>query len=73
MCAEPDMVRRVAAERPNTIAMSALTGEGVAELMEVVEDQVQRLMVHLTLLVPYSQVNPPSSSDPSPCNPDLSF
>ncbi|MFQ3669720.1 MAG: GTPase HflX [Fimbriimonadaceae bacterium] len=48
-------VRRAVAEWPNSIAISALTGEGVSDLLATLMKQVKGLLGFVRALVPYSE------------------
>lgn len=54
--AAPDAVRQVAAERPNTLAISARTGANVDDLLLHIEDRLVGGMNKVQCLVPYAQV-----------------
>lgn len=55
VCAEPDVVRAVAARREQTVCVSGLTGEGLPELVEAVSARMRDSMVAVHVLIPYSQ------------------
>lgn len=55
-CAQPQKIREIAAHRPNTVAVSAETGEGIPELLEILETQLSKQLKDVHCLVPYSQV-----------------
>ena len=57
VCADPEMVQQVADKRSNTVCISAQTGQGLPELMRMVERKVQESMMPVDVLVPYAQVN----------------
>ena len=40
---------------PNAVAISAITGKGMDDLMEAIKKQVQELLGRVTALVPYSE------------------
>lgn len=48
-------VRRLVGEGEKNVAISALTGEGIDELMALVRDQVQDLLGFVRALVPYTE------------------
>lgn len=54
LCADPEFVRKVAAGRETTVCISALTGEGLEDLAEVLEAQLalQGSLQHV--MVPYA-------------------
>jgi len=52
---DPGLKRRAVAEWPNSVAISAVTGEGVDELLRTVKKQVQDLLTSVEALVPYSE------------------
>ena len=54
-CAQPAKVKEIAARRPNTVAISAATGEGIDQLMEVIEEQLSKQLTDIHCLVPYSK------------------
>jgi GTP-binding protein HflX len=54
-CADPAVVRAVAARREQTVCISGLTGEGLPELLERVSAKLQDSMVAVHVLIPYSQ------------------
>lgn len=56
-CAQPAKVKEIASKRPNTVAISAQTGEGIDQLLEVIEDQLSKQLTDVHCLVPYSKVN----------------
>lgn len=55
-CAQPAKVKEIAAKRPNTVAISAVTGEGIEQLLELIEDQLSKQLTDIHCLVPYSKV-----------------
>ncbi len=56
VCADPEMVQAVADKRDNTVCVSAQMGQGLPELMNLVERKVQESMMPVYVLVPYAQV-----------------
>jgi len=54
-CAEPGAIKAVAAARPGTICISALTGDGLAELEQAISSKLQEQMVEISCLVPYNR------------------
>jgi len=56
VCADPEMVQTVADKWDNTVCVSAQTGQGLPELMNLVERKVQDSMMPVDVLVPYTQV-----------------
>lgn len=58
ICADPEMVQAVAEKREQTVCISAQTGQGLPQLMELVERKIQQSMVPVDVLVPYQQVPP---------------
>ena len=56
VCADPEMVQTVADKRESTVCVSAQTGQGLPELMSLVERKVQESMMPVDVLVPYTQV-----------------
>ena len=56
VCADPEMVQKVADKRDNTVCVSAQTGQGLPQLMNLVERKVQESMMPVDVLVPYTQV-----------------
>lgn len=55
-CAQPKKIREIASRRPNTVAISAETGEGIPELLEILEHQLSKQLKEVHCLVPYTQV-----------------
>lgn len=53
LCSDPELVRRVAAGRPSTVCISALTGDGLDELASALELQLAKQMTHQRVLIPY--------------------
>lgn len=43
------------AEFPNSVAISALTGDGIPRLLEVLKEMVQEYLGYIVALVPYDQ------------------
>lgn len=56
VCADPEMVQRVASKRDNTVCISAQTGEGLPDLMNLVQQKIEQSMMPVNVLVPYAQV-----------------
>jgi GTPase len=54
---DPVMVRRMASEHPDSVAISALTGEGMADLLEMIKRMVSDRLSIIKVLVPYSETN----------------
>ena len=54
--AAPEAVRKVAGERPNTLAISARTGANVPDLLLHIEDRLAGGMSSIQCLVPYAKV-----------------
>ncbi len=52
---DPGAIRALAEADPKTVCVSALTGEGIEELMALVRAQVQELLGFVRALVPYSE------------------
>ncbi|PNW71706.1 hypothetical protein CHLRE_16g665650v5 [Chlamydomonas reinhardtii] len=53
-CSNPDEVRRIAAKRTRTVCISGMTGEGLEQLMEVLGGELEKAMVEVHALLPYS-------------------
>lgn len=53
--ADPMAVRRIVAEWPNSVALSALTGEGISDLMAAITRQVRDLLGYVEAVIPYSE------------------
>lgn len=53
--AEPEVLMRLRARREVTIEVSALTGAGMSELMELIAEQLPRPDVRVDLVVPYTR------------------
>ena len=56
-CADPGAVRAVAAAREGTVCVSALTGEGLAALVESAAAALAEALVPVVAVVPYAQVS----------------
>ncbi len=54
---DPVMVRRMASEHPDSVAISALTGEGISDLLEMIKGLVSDRLSIIKVLVPYSETN----------------
>jgi GTP-binding protein HflX len=52
---EAEMVRYEAAYAENTVAVSALYGEGMEDFVESVEDALNAMLVSIELVIPYSK------------------
>ena len=52
---DPAVRRELVAEFPNSVSISATTGEGISDLMNAIKRQVQDLLGAITALVPYSE------------------
>ncbi|KAL3132671.1 hypothetical protein ABBQ32_009189 [Trebouxia sp. C0010 RCD-2024] len=55
VCADPEMVKTVASKRDNTVCISAHTGEGLPDLMNLVQQKIEQSMMPINVLVPYAQ------------------
>jgi GTP-binding protein HflX len=55
MLEDPTMARRLVAEFPNSVAISASHGEGIPDLMDAIVRQVKDLLGAVSLLLPYEQ------------------
>ncbi|MCC2335227.1 GTPase HflX [Cellulomonas wangsupingiae] len=53
--ASPEAVARLRSREVHSIVVSAHTGEGIAELSELIADQLPRPGVHVDVVVPYSR------------------
>ena len=58
-CAQPQKIREIASRRPNTVAVSAETGDGIPDLLEVLETLLSKQLKNVHCLVPYTQVCSP--------------
>lgn len=58
VCADPDMVQTVANKREDTVCISAQTGQGLPELLQLIENKIQESMLPVDVVVPYAQVTP---------------
>ena len=56
-CANPELVKSVAATQENALCISAMQSEGLEELMQLLEQKVQEMMVPVEVLLPYTQVH----------------
>ncbi len=52
---DPIGIRRIAAEWPDSVAISALTGEGIDDLLEAMKRQTKELLGYVKAIVPYSE------------------
>lgn len=59
VCTDPDMVQTVANKREETVCISAQTGQGLPELLQLIESKIQEGMLPVDVVVPYAQVHPP--------------
>ncbi len=57
-------VATVAAGRQSVVCVSAHTGEGVAELLLTIEEQLKASMEYVQVLIPFSKASPPTSCHP---------
>ena len=57
VCADSEMVQTVASKRDNTVCISAHTGEGLPDLMNLVQHKIEQSMMPINVLVPYAQVS----------------
>lgn len=55
-CLSGAQVRKVAAGRESVVCLSAVTGEGVGDLLESLEQQLTKHMVFIRALIPFSLV-----------------
>ncbi|MBN6053343.1 GTPase HflX [Nonomuraea sp. RK-328] len=53
--ADPEVIDRITRRERDSIVVSARTGAGIAELMELIEQRLPRLDHEVTLLVPYER------------------
>lgn len=51
---DPPLLRSLVAEFPNSVAISATTGEGIDDLLAAIKRQVQSLLGSIHALIPYS-------------------
>jgi len=51
----PEILKQVAATRRDTFCISAQTGEGVPEFLQGIEELMQRMMVEVEVLIPYTE------------------
>ena len=56
VCADPEMVQTVATKRDHTVCISAQTGEGLPDLMSLVQRKIEETLMPVNVLVPYAQV-----------------
>jgi GTP-binding protein HflX len=52
---DPTLIRRLVAEWPNSVAISAVTGEGLDDMLRAIVRMVQGLLGSVKALVPYSE------------------
>lgn len=55
IAADPNAVRRIVAEWPDSVAISAETGEGIPDLLNAMQRHVKGLLGSIRALVPYSE------------------
>lgn len=53
-CTDPEAVKAVAARRKTTVCVSALTGEGIEDLLELISAQLTEAMVPVHVSIPYA-------------------
>jgi len=53
--ADPFVVERIKQRESRTVVVSARTGEGIPELMEMISSSIPRPNVALTLIIPYER------------------
>ena len=58
VCTDPVMVQTVADKREGTVCISAQTGQGLPELLRLIEGKIQESMLAVDVVVPYAQVRP---------------
>ena len=56
VCADPEMVQAVADKRDNTVCISAQTGQGLPQLLHLIEAKIQESMLPVDVVIPYAQV-----------------
>lgn len=56
VCPEPVMVQAVAEKRDNTVCISAQTGQGLPQLLRLIEAKIQESMLPVDVIIPYDQV-----------------
>jgi GTPase len=54
---DPTVRRQLVASFPNSVCISATTGEGMNDLMRLIKKQVQELLGSITALIPYTENN----------------
>lgn len=54
-CKDPDIIKAVAAGRKTTVCISAINGDGIEDLMDLISLTLREAMVRLHILVPYSR------------------
>jgi GTP-binding protein HflX len=52
---DPEGARQVLADYPNAVAISALRGEGITDLLELVSDQLYENFALITVRIPYDE------------------
>jgi GTP-binding protein HflX len=53
--ADPDVVDRILRREPKSIAVSAWTGEGIEQLLDILQERLPRPDIEVDVLVPYSR------------------
>jgi len=51
----PEKARQALANFPHSVAISALTGEGIVDLLQVVSEQLFENFIQITVLLPYKE------------------
>jgi GTP-binding protein HflX len=55
--ADPFVIDRLKLHEKNVVAVSALTGQGIDELVALIEKQLPMLQFHIEVLIPYEKGN----------------
>jgi GTP-binding protein HflX len=53
--ADPEVLARLLLREPHAIVVSARSGEGIEELIRLIEDELPRPAVEVSVLVPYTR------------------
>ena len=56
VCPDPVMVQAVAEKRDNTVCISAQTGQGLPQLLRLIEAKIHESMLPVDVIIPYDQV-----------------
>lgn len=55
MVEEPDVLKEIALSQPNTVCISSKSGEGILEMLQMLEDVLSQQLVEVEAMLPYSE------------------